>query len=104
MITGGAGFIGSHLLRLFVTKYPEYRIVNLDALTYAGNLENLRDVEAFRTIFSKKGDITDQEGIQNLFEKYSFDAVIPCSRKSCGQVYRRSTRICRKNVRYMHFT
>ncbi len=46
MITGGAGFIGSHLVRLFVNKYPEYRIINLDALTYAGNLENLRDVES----------------------------------------------------------
>lgn len=47
LITGGAGFIGSHVVRLFVTKYPEYRIINLDALTYAGNLENLRDVESF---------------------------------------------------------
>ena len=47
LITGGAGFIGSHVVRLFVTKYPEYRLINLDALTYAGNLENLRDVESF---------------------------------------------------------
>lgn len=47
LITGGAGFIGSHVIRLFVTKYPEYRVINLDALTYAGNLENLRDVESF---------------------------------------------------------
>ena len=54
IITGGAGFIGSHVIRLFVNKYPEYRIVNLDALTYAGNLENLRDVEVQQIIFLKK--------------------------------------------------
>jgi len=54
LITGGAGFIGSHVVRLFVTKYPEYKIINLDALTYAGNLENLRTWSLFQTIFSKR--------------------------------------------------
>ncbi len=58
LITGGAGFIGSHLVRLFVTKYPEYQVINLDALTYAGNLENLRDVESFPNYIFEKGDIT----------------------------------------------
>ena len=59
LITGGAGFIGSHLVRLFVNKYPQYRIINLDALTYAGNLENLRDVETAPNYIFEKGDITD---------------------------------------------
>ena len=54
IITGGAGFIGSHVVRLFVTKYPGYKIINLDALTYAGNLENLRDIEKIPIIFLKK--------------------------------------------------
>ena len=61
LITGGAGFIGSHLVRLFVNKYPGYQIINLDALTYAGNLENLRDVESSPNYIFEKGDITDQE-------------------------------------------
>jgi dTDP-glucose 4,6-dehydratase len=58
LITGGAGFIGSHLVRLFVKKYPQYRIVNLDALTYAGNLENLKDIETASNYVFEKGDIT----------------------------------------------
>ena len=82
MITGGAGFIGSHLVRLFVNKYPAYRIVNLDALTYAGNLENLRDVETAPNYIFEKGDITDQDGIHDLFEKYHFDAVIHLAAES----------------------
>ena len=61
LITGGAGFIGSHLVRLFVNKYPQYRIVNLDALTYAGNLENLKDVETAPNYQFEKGDITDEQ-------------------------------------------
>src|SRR5450755_4786261 len=82
MITGGAGFIGSHLVRLFVNKYPGYRIVNLDALTYAGNLENLRDVELTPNYIFEKGDITDQEGIHAIFEKYAIDAVIHLAAES----------------------
>ena len=62
MVTGGAGFIGSHLVRLFVKKYPEYLIVNLDALTYAGNLENLRDIEHETNYRFEKGDINDAKG------------------------------------------
>jgi dTDP-glucose 4,6-dehydratase len=76
MITGGAGFIGSHVVRLFVKKYPQYFIVNADALTYAGNLENLRDVESSPNYKFEKADITDEKSITSLFEKYRFDAVI----------------------------
>jgi dTDP-glucose 4,6-dehydratase len=82
LITGGAGFIGSHLVRLFVNKYPDYRMVNLDALTYAGNLENLRDVENAPNYIFEKGDITDQDAIHFLFEKYSFDALIHLAAES----------------------
>jgi dTDP-glucose 4,6-dehydratase len=82
MITGGAGFIGSHVLRLFVNKYPDYRIINLDALTYAGNLENLRDIETAPNYIFERGDITDQEGMNALFEKYPFDAVIHLAAES----------------------
>ena len=82
LITGGAGFIGSHLVRLMVKKYPEYRIINLDALTYAGNLENLRDVEPYPNYEFEKGDITDQEAMLALFEKFNFDAVIHLAAES----------------------
>ncbi|HSZ32175.1 MAG TPA: dTDP-glucose 4,6-dehydratase [Puia sp.] len=82
LITGGAGFIGSHLVRLFVNKYPDYLIVNLDALTYAGNLENLRDVESLPNYLFVKGDITNQEFIFSLFDKYAFDAVIHLAAES----------------------
>jgi dTDP-glucose 4,6-dehydratase len=82
LITGGAGFIGSHVVRLFVTKYPEYQVVNLDALTYAGNLENLRDVESFPNYIFEKGDINEQEDMNALFEKYSFNAVIHLAAES----------------------
>jgi dTDP-glucose 4,6-dehydratase len=82
LITGGAGFIGSHLVRLFVTKYPEYKVVNLDALTYAGNLENLRDVEAYPNYIFEKADITEQDDMNALFEKYAFDAVIHLAAES----------------------
>jgi len=82
MITGGAGFIGSHLVRLFVQKYPQYRIVNLDALTYAGNLENLRDIEHNPNYIFEKGDITEQDAVNALFDKYNFDAVIHLAAES----------------------
>ncbi|GAB3328049.1 dTDP-glucose 4,6-dehydratase [Marivirga atlantica] len=82
LITGGAGFIGSHVVRLFVNSYPDYQIVNLDALTYAGNLENLRDIEDNDNYVFEKGDITDQEFINGLFHKYEFDGVIHLAAES----------------------
>jgi dTDP-glucose 4,6-dehydratase len=82
IITGGAGFIGSHVVRLFVTKYPEYRIVNLDALTYAGNLENLRDIEQYPNYIFEKENILNTEGIDELFAKYKPDAVIHLAAES----------------------
>ena len=82
LITGGAGFIGSHVVRRMVTKYPEYQIFNLDALTYAGNLENLRDVENLPNYHFIKGDITDLDFISQLFEKYRFDGVIHLAAES----------------------
>ena len=82
LITGGAGFIGSHLVRLFVNKYPDYRIVNLDKLTYAGNLENLRDVESASNYIFEKGDIIDSVYIKDLFLKYNFDGVIHLAAES----------------------
>ncbi|MCC6460579.1 MAG: dTDP-glucose 4,6-dehydratase [Saprospiraceae bacterium] len=82
LVTGGAGFIGSHLVRLLVSKYPHYRIVNLDALTYAGNLANLRDVEQAPNYFFEKGDITDQENLPALFQKHQLDGVIHLAAES----------------------
>ncbi|NBT15804.1 MAG: dTDP-glucose 4,6-dehydratase [Chitinophagia bacterium] len=82
LITGGAGFIGSHVVRLLVNKYPGYQIVNLDALTYAGNLENLRDIEASINYCFVKGDITDEVFINELFAKEQFDAVIHLAAES----------------------
>ncbi len=82
LITGGAGFIGSHVIRLFVNKYPDYAIVNLDALTYAGNLENLRDIENAPNYSFVKGDITEETFINQLFEDHSFDAVIHLAAES----------------------
>ena len=82
LITGGAGFIGSHVIRLFVNKYPDYAIVNLDALTYAGNLENLRDIEHAPNYSFIKGDITDESFINQLFTDHSFDAVIHLAAES----------------------
>lgn len=82
VITGGAGFIGSHVVRLFANKYPDYRIVNLDALTYAGNLENLSDVEALPNYVFEKADITDEAKIEELFKQYSFDGVIHLAAES----------------------
>ncbi len=82
LITGGAGFIGSHVVRLFVNKYPSYQIVNLDALTYAGNLENLIDVEQKTNYTFVKGDITDAKLISRLFAQYKFDGVIHLAAES----------------------
>src|SRR3954464_2707200 len=82
IITGGAGFIGSHVVRLFVQKYPDYKIINLDKLTYAGNLENLRDVENEPNYSFVKGDIVDLEFINNLFDTEKPDAVIHLAAES----------------------
>ena len=82
LITGGAGFIGSHVVRLFVNKYPDYKIVNLDKLTYAGNLENLKDVENLPNYIFEKIDIVDAEAINRLFKKYSFDGIIHLAAES----------------------
>lgn len=82
LITGGAGFIGSHVVRLFVTRYPQYHIVNLDKLTYAGNLNNLKDVEDCANYKFIKGDICDAGFIQNLFEHEQFNAVIHLAAES----------------------
>lgn len=82
LITGGAGFIGSHVVRLWVNKYPHYQIVNLDALTYAGNLENLNDIKDKPNYTFVKGDITDEAFIDELFAQYSFDGVIHLAAES----------------------
>ena len=82
LITGGAGFIGSHVLRLIVNKYPDYKIINLDKLTYAGNLENLRDIENMDNYIFEKGDIVDQGYVNDLFAKYNFDGVIHLAAES----------------------
>ncbi|MDP2114973.1 MAG: GDP-mannose 4,6-dehydratase, partial [Bacteroidota bacterium] len=82
LITGGAGFIGSHLVRLFVNKYPEYKIVNLDKLTYAGNLANLTDIEGKANYEFVKGDIVDADFILKLFIERQFDAVIHLAAES----------------------
>ena len=82
LITGGAGFIGSHVVRLFVNKYPEYKIVNLDKLTYAGNLANLKDIEDSPNYEFVKGDIVDSSFIQKLFEDKQFDGIIHLAAES----------------------
>lgn len=82
LITGGAGFIGSHVVRLFVTKYPDYEIVNLDKLTYAGNLSNLSDIEGEGNYQFIKGDIVDEQFILELFETHKFDSVIHLAAES----------------------
>ena len=82
LITGGAGFIGSHVVRLFVNKYPDYKIVNLDKLTYAGNLANLKDIETASNYVFEKADICDYNTVLALFNKYKFDGVIHLAAES----------------------
>lgn len=82
LITGGAGFIGSHLVRLMVNKYPEYRIVNLDKLTYAGNLANLKDIENMPNYKFVKADICDFEKMREVFAEYEIDGVIHLAAES----------------------
>lgn len=82
LITGGAGFIGSHVVRRFVTEYPQYRIINLDALTYAGNLENLRDIEGSPNYTFVKADICDAEAVARVFQDYEVDGVIHLAAES----------------------
>lgn len=82
LVTGGAGFIGSHVVRRLVNNYPDYKIVNLDKLTYAGNLENLKDVEGKPNYVFEKADIVDAEAINKLFSVYQFDGVIHLAAES----------------------
>lgn len=82
LITGGAGFIGSHVVRIFVNKYSNYQIYNLDALTYAGNLENIKDIESSPNYNFIKGDITDENFIDHIFNEYKFDGVIHLAAES----------------------
>lgn len=82
LITGGAGFIGSHVIRKFVNKYPDYHIYNLDALTYAGNLENLTDIESKENYTFLKGDITDESFIEAIFAEFKFESVIHLAAES----------------------
>ena len=82
LITGGAGFIGSHVVRRFVQNYPDYNIYNLDALTYAGNLENIKDIEDLPNYTFIKGDILDADSIDTLFDLYKFDGVLHLAAES----------------------
>jgi dTDP-glucose 4,6-dehydratase len=82
LITGGAGFIGSHVVRRLVTHYPQYRIVNFDALTYAGNLANLTDVALLPNYVFVKGDITDEQAVNDVFSKYQIDTVVHLAAES----------------------
>ena len=93
LITGGAGFIGSHVVRLFVEKYPEYRIINADKLTYAGNLSNLKDVEDRPNYTFVKADICDYGVMSSLFTNYNIDGlyILPQKAMSTGAL---STRSC----------
>src|SRR3954469_21916100 len=82
LITGGAGFIGSHVVRLFVTKYPDYKIINLDALTYAGNLENLRDIEDQPNYFFERVNILNSDALSDVFSRHDITHVIHLAAES----------------------
>jgi len=82
LITGGAGFIGSHVIRRFLLRYSNYHIFNLDALTYAGNLENLKDVEDAENYTFLKGDIVNAEFVNEIFVKHNFDGIIHLAAES----------------------
>ena len=82
LVTGGAGFIGSHLVRLLVNKYPEYHIINMDILTYAGNLDNLKDIETKENYTFIKCDICDLKKVSRIFEEYNIDSVIHLAAES----------------------
>ncbi len=82
LITGGAGFIGSHVVRRFVNNYPDYLIVNADKLTYAGNLENLTDIETKKNYHFEKIDIVNKQSVQDIYKKYNFDGIIHLAAES----------------------
>ena len=82
VITGGAGFIGSHVVRLFVNKYPEYKIINLDKLTYAGNLASLKEIADSPRYSFARLDICDREGVSRLFEEFQPDAIMHLAAES----------------------
>ena len=95
LITGGAGFIGSHVVHEFVLKYPAYKIINLDALTYAGNLENLKDIEDLPNYHFIKADIVDAKQVLDIFEKHQPEGSnSSCCRITCRPFYYQSLRIC----------
>ena len=82
LITGGAGFIGSHVVRLMVNKYPDYRIINLDKLTYAGNLANLKDIEQAPNYLFVREDICEYERIREILKEYEVDGIIHLAAES----------------------
>jgi dTDP-glucose 4,6-dehydratase len=82
LVTGGAGFIGSHVVRLFINRYPNYKIINFDKLTYAGNLENLKDVEEFKNYFFEKGDICSKANLEKVFAEHAITDVIHLAAES----------------------
>jgi dTDP-glucose 4,6-dehydratase len=84
LITGGAGFIGSYVVRLYVNKYPDYQIFNLDALTYAGNLENIKDIENAGNYHFFKAYITDADRIKSIIQEHKFNSVIHLAEESHG--------------------